>query len=58
VDATNNNNTVAGSFSYNFASGTVLPAGTVNLVASFTPTDQATYANSRRRSRSPWTRQT
>ena len=45
VDATNNNNTVAGSFSYNFASGTVLPAGTVNLVASFTPTDQATYAS-------------
>jgi hypothetical protein len=38
-------NPISGSFSYNFASGTVLPAGTVNLTASFTPADPSTYAS-------------
>jgi sugar lactone lactonase YvrE len=37
-------NPITGTFSYNFAAGTVLPAGTVNLTASFTPADQTTYA--------------
>ena len=39
-----NNNPISGTFAYNFVSGTVLPAGTVNLTASFTPSDPTTYA--------------
>ena len=41
LDATAN---VAGSFSYSLAAGTVPNAGTVTLVASFTPTDTAAYS--------------
>jgi hypothetical protein len=40
-----NNNPISGTFAYNFASGTVLPAGTVNLTATFTPADPTTYAS-------------
>jgi hypothetical protein len=40
-----NGNPVSGSFTYNFASGTVLPVGTANLIATFTPTDPNTYAS-------------
>jgi hypothetical protein len=39
-----NGNPVSGGFSYNFASGAVLNAGTVNLIATFTPSDPTTYA--------------
>ncbi len=40
----NTGNPISGSFAYNFAAGAVLPAGTVNLTATFTPADSATYA--------------
>ena len=36
--------TVPGSFSYNFAANAVVPAGTPNLIATFTPADPTTYA--------------
>ena len=35
---------VAGTFAYTPAAGTVLPVGTVNLQASFTPSDTTTYS--------------
>lgn len=41
----NNGNPVAGSFGYNFPAGTVLGAGTVNLMATFTPNDPTTWAS-------------
>jgi hypothetical protein len=40
-----NGNTVSGTFGYNFVTGTVLPVGTVNLIATFTPTDPTTYSS-------------
>ena len=42
--ADSNGNPVSGSFSYNFSAGTVLNAGTVNLTATFTPSDPTTFA--------------
>jgi MBG domain-containing protein/Big-like domain-containing protein/VCBS repeat protein/CARDB protein len=41
----NTGNSVAGSFAYNFPSGNVLPMGTVNLIATFTPSDPTTYSS-------------
>ena len=37
-------NPVSGTFSYNFAKGAILNAGTVNLTATFTPSDPTSYA--------------
>ena len=39
-----NGNPVSGTFSYNFASGAIIPVGTANLTATFTPTDPTTYS--------------
>ncbi len=44
TDATNGNTAVAGAFAYTPPAGTVLPVGTVNLQATFTPSDTATYS--------------
>jgi hypothetical protein len=40
-----NNQPISGSFAYNFPSGAIIPAGTVNLTATFTPSDSSTYAS-------------
>jgi hypothetical protein len=44
TDAANGNIAVAGTFAYTPPAGTVLPAGTVNLSVTFTPTNTATYS--------------